>query len=148
MLPERRYSEFRVAGRTLTGRAMTYGDISPDFRERFMPGAFGELRALPVNLQHDPLMIVVQEAALTDGPRSLEVRADLPEGSAALSLVKRGALSGFSIEFHALEEHREAGIRVISKAELTGLALVDRGSYPQSTAEVRCASNGLPRVWL
>ena len=148
MLPERRYAEFRVAGRTLTGRALVYGDISPDFQERFVPGAFGELRALPVNLQHDPSMIVVQEAALTDGPRSLEVRADLPEGSAALQLVKRGALSGFSIEFNAIEEHREAGIRVIDRAELTGLALVDKGAYPQSTAEVRCASNGLPRVWL
>ena len=148
MLPERRYAEFRVAGRTLTGAALVYGDISPDFRERFMPGAFGELRALPVNLQHDPSLIVVQEAALTDTQRSLEVRADLPEGSAALQLVKRGALSGFSIEFNAIEEHREAGIRVIDRAELTGLALVDKGAYPQSTAEVRCAPNGLPRVWL
>ena len=148
MEPERRYAAFRVSGRTLTGRALVYGDVAPSLGERFMPGAFGELRAMPINLQHDPSMIVVQEAALTDGPRALEVRADLPEGSAALQLVKRGALSGFSIEFNAIEEHREHGIRVISKGVLTGLALVDQGAYPQSTAEVRCAPNGLPVVWL
>ena len=146
--PERRYAAFRVAGRTLSGVAMRYGDVSPGHRERFVPGAFGEIRPLPVNLQHDASMIVVPEAALTDTARALEVRADLPEGSAALSLVKRGALNGFSIEFDALEEHREAGIRVITRAALTGLALVDRGAYPGAVAEVRCAPNGLPVVWL
>ena len=148
MKPERRTAAFRVAGRTLTGAALVYGDVSPDYRERFMPGAFGEVRAMPVNLQHDPALIVVREAALTDGPRALEVRADLPEGSAALDLVQRGALNGFSIEFNAIAETRVAGIRVIERAELTGLALVDRGAYPQSVAEVRCALNGLPRLWL
>ena len=87
-MAERRYAAFRVAGRTLSGTALVYGDVSPDFRERFVPGAFGpEIRALPVNLQHDPTLIVVDAAALIDGPRALEIRADLPEGSAALDIV-------------------------------------------------------------
>ena len=151
MAPERRYAEFRVSGRTLTGRALVYGDVSPDFRERFEPGAFGEVRAMAVNLQHDPTLIVVPEAALTDTPAALEVRAELAEDSAALQLVARRALTGFSIEFNALEERAENGIRVIERAELTGLALVDRGAYPHSTAEVRAsltAPNGLSVVWL
>ena len=132
--------EFRVQGRTLSGTALRYGDISPDFAERFEPGAFGEVRSIPINLQHDRSIIVAPAAVLADSPRSLDVRADLPEGSAALALVKRGALSGFSIEFHARAERYEANIRVVERAELTGLALVDRSAYPKSKAEVRARS--------
>ena len=141
MIAERRAGgEVRVSGRTLSGTAMRYGDVSPDFRERFLPGAFGEVRSIPINLQHDPVVVVVRDALLTDSPRELRVRADLPPGSAALALVKRGALNGFSIEFHAKAERREAGVRVVERADLTGLALVDRGAYPGATAEIRARS--------
>ena len=52
--------------------------------------------------------------------------------------MRRGALNGIlNVEFHALAERREGGLRVIERAELSGLALVDRGAYPQSVAEVR-----------
>ena len=138
--------EFRVQGRTLSGTALRYGDVSPDFAERFEPGAFGEVRTIPINLQHDRAIIVAPAAVLADTTRSLDVRADLPEGSAALSLVKRGALNGFSIEFHAKAERREAGVRVVERAELTGLALVDRGAYPESKAEVRARSGRTMRA--
>ena len=59
----------------------------------------------------------------------------------------RGALSGFSIEFHSKAERREAGVRVIERADLTGLALVDKGAYPQSVAEVRARRSGLSGVF-
>ena len=137
--PEHRAGvEFRVAGRTLAGVAMVYGDVSPDYRERFVPGAFGTVpTTIPVNLQHDAAIVVAERAVLADGPRELRVRADLPERSAALALVRRGALTGWSIEFRARAERREAGVRVVERADLTGLALVDAGAYPSSTAEVR-----------
>ena len=142
MNPERRAGlEFRVQGRTLSGTAMRYGDVSPDFRERFVPGAFGDVpTTIPVNLQHDSAIVVAERAVLADSPRQLHVRADLPEDSAALALVRRGALNGFSIEFHAKAERREAGVRVVERAELSGLALVDRGAYPGAKAEVRARS--------
>ena len=151
--PEHRAgAEFRVSGRTLTGKALVYGDLSPEFGERFEPGAFGPDVAAPVlNLQHDRGMVILPAGAyvLTDSPHELQVRAELPEGSAALRLVKRGALNGFSVEFHAKAERREAGVRVIERAELAGLALVDQGAYPQSTAEVRARSGRTRRrVWL
>ena len=129
--------ELRVAGRTLTGTAIRYGDVSPDFRERFEPGAFGEVGAVDLNLQHDPGVVLVRGATLTDGPRELSVTATLPDGSAALALVRRRALNGFSIEFKAKRERREGGVRVVERASLTGLALVDRGAYPGSKVEVR-----------
>lgn len=145
MIEHREGVSFRVAGRTLSGRALVYGDVSPDFQERFLSGAFGEVRSIPINLQHDPKLVVADEATLIDSARWLEVRADLPEGSAALDLVRRGALSAFSIEFKSKAERREAGIRVVERAELTGLALVDRGAYPQSLAEIRKRSGRVLR---
>ena len=145
--PEHRAGgEFRVAGRTLSGTAMVYGDVSPDFRERFVPGAFGPVSTVALNLQHDAAMVVSPRAALTDSPRALRVRAELPAGSAALDLVRRGALNGFSVEFRSVVERRVAGIRVIERAVLSGLALVDQGAYPGATAEVRARSGRTMRA--
>ena len=139
MIEHRLSPEFRIAGRTLSGRALAYGDVADmgAFRERFVPGAFGEVGRIEINLQHDRALVIARDALLTDSPRELRVRADLPEGSAALALVKRGALNGFSIEFNPRSERREAGVRIVERADLVGLALVDRGAYPESTAEVR-----------
>ena len=138
-------AEFRVAGRTLTGCVMTYGDISQEHRERFLPGAFAPVPDIPLNIQHDKNMRVLDagEFVLNDTPRALEIRAELPADSAALSLVKRGALNGFSVEFHARAERREAGgVRVIERAHLVGIGLVDEPSYTDSQAEVRRRGGG------
>ena len=143
--PERRAgAEFRVAGRTLTGRVMTYGDVSPEHRERFLPGAFGPAPSAPLNIQHDRNMIVMGagDYVLADTDRALEIRAELPAGSAALTLVRRGALNGYSVEFHARAERRESGVRVIERAALVGIGLVDAPSYPESTAEIRRRGGG------
>ena len=145
--PEHRAGcEFRVAGRTLSGTVLRYGDVSPSFRERFVPGAFAPVRAVPLNLQHDSRMVVLDagEFVLADGPRALSIRADLPPDSAAMQLVKRGALNGFSVEFHAKAERREGGVRVIERADLVGIGLVDQPSYPRSTAEVRQIGTYIP----
>ena len=132
-----------MAGRTLTGRVMTYGDISPGHRERFLPGAFGPEPRADLNIQHDASLVVLNagEFVLSDSDRALEIRADLPPGSAALSLVRRGALSGFSVEFNARRESRSGGTRVIERADLVGIGLVDQPSYPGSKAEVRRAEH-------
>ena len=142
--------EFRVSGRTLSGTILRYGDVSPGHRERFMPGALSPVPDVPLNIQHDPGLVVLAAGSfvLTDTDRELQIRAELPANSAAIQLVRRGALRGFSLEFLARETRAENGIRVIEKAELTGVGLVDSPAYPASTAEVRCAPNGLPVVWL
>ena len=141
MTPERRAGgELRIAGRTLTGTAIRYGDVSPQFRERFEPGAFGEVRAIDLNLQHDRAVVLMRGATLSDSPVALSVRATLPivrDGTGALALVRRRVLNGLSIEFNSLAQRMDGGIRVIERAELTGLALVDRGAYPGSTVEIR-----------
>ena len=145
MVEHRLAHEFRVQGRVLSGRAMVYGDVSPGYNERFLPGALRHNGRIDLNLQHDRSIVVVRGAILTDTPRELRVRAELvpvrgqPE-LGVLGLIRRGAINAFSIEFDSRAERREAGVRVIERADLTGLALVDRGAYPGATAEVRARS--------
>ena len=141
MTAERRAGgEVRIAGRTLTGIAMPYGTVSPDFAERFEAGAFAPVAAVGLNLQHDRGITLVEPGGLDlrDGPAALEVRAELPEGAAAL--VRRRALRGLSVEFNATSERLEGGVRVVERAELAGLGLVDRPAYPAATVEVRARS--------
>ena len=132
--------EVRVSGRTLSGIAMPYGTESPSFRERFEPAAFGPVEAVDITLQHDPGIVLARGATLTDSPTALSVSAILGEGAAALQLVKRRALTGFSVEFNAKAERREHGVRVVERAELVGLSLVDKPAYPAAGAEVRAKS--------
>ena len=137
--------EVRAAGRTLTGPAVRYGEIAAGHAaERFEPGAFVS-RAEPVglNVQHDPLLPVADTGdgslRLTDGPEALTVAAELRGDSVSgpLALVRRQALGGLSVGFVSLEERSEGGVRVISRAHLDHIGLVDRPSYRGSRVELR-----------
>lgn len=149
-MPERRTGplELRAEGRALTGPAMRYGDVSPSHRERFEPGAFAlDARTRWLDVRHDRDRVIAHTAGggleLTDTREALMVRAELPEIPAAdraLADVAAGRLRGFSIEFNAVEERRESGIRVVSRADLSGIGLVGSPSYTQSAVEIRARS--------
>ena len=132
--------EVRASGRTLTGVALRYGQRARDRAEMFEPGAFQPLGAVSMNLQHDELRVIASTVdgslRLHDSPTELRVEATLREGSAELELVRRRTLRGLSVEFRSRAEHRANGLRVVSRAELPGLALVDMGSY-QGSIELR-----------
>jgi len=125
--------EFRVSGRTLHGIALRYGERARDRAERFEAGAFHPLGDVSLNLQHDPEREIASTAEgslrLSDRRESLRVEADLREGSAELALVRRRALRGLSVEFRSRQERREGGLRIIRRATLAGIGLVDSGSY-------------------
>ena len=141
--------ELRAAGRTVTGPVVRYGETAQDRAERFEPGAFESMAdPMEMDVQHDPAIIAASTATgtltLNDTSRALEVRATLANaalgepGSAALELVRRGALRGLSAAFHPLAEHRAAdGTRVITRAHLVRVGLVDEGSYRGSRLELR-----------
>ena len=131
--------EFRVSGRTLVGRAMVYGSMSPEHGEMFEAGSFSPIKPVPLLLQHDPSMVIVPAGAfeLADSLEALEVRAVLPERSAVGKLLAKGALTGLSVKFHPLQESRIDGIRVIERARLAEISVVDEPSYPASTADIR-----------
>lgn len=144
--------EVRVDGRTLTGEAMVYGQRAVDRAERFEPGALVPVEPVTLNLQHDPERRI---AGTDDGSlrldhddRALTISTELRAGSAELSLVRRGALGGLSVEFHPIRERQENGLRVIERAALPAIGLVDRGSY-RTTVELRrsLALVTEPRRW-
>ena len=132
-------------GRTLTGSVIVYGDVGivehrgEVLRETFRAGAFTPIPDVDLVLQHDESLTIraAGEYELRDSDRALEIRATLPEKSAATHLVKTGALSGYSFKFWPVRERMEGGIRVIEKARLGHIGLVSGPAYPGSVAEVR-----------
>ena len=73
--------------------------------------------------------------------------SDTAQSRDAATLVKDGVLTGMSIEFRASKETREAGVRVILAAVLSGGSLVDNSSYP-TTVSVRARNHRRRIPWL
>ena len=144
--------EVRVDGRTLRGPAMIYGQVAVDRPERFEPGSLVPVEPVTLNLQHDPERRIAStddgSLRLDHDDRALWITAEMRENSAELELVRRGALTGLSVEFHPIRERQENGLRVISRAALPAIGLVDRGSY-RTTVELRRAEALAtePRAW-
>ena len=125
--------EVRLSGRTLHAIALRYGERARDRAEMFEAGAFQPIGPVALNLQHDAERVIASTAdgtlRLDDTAEALRVAADLRDGSAELALVRRRALRGLSVEFRCLSERRENGLRIVSRAELPAIGLVDSGSY-------------------
>ena len=150
---ERRHTrdaELRAtANRTLRGIVTRYGEIASDRPERFAPFAYQPLPdSVPVNVQHRQAMVFARDAdvALTDAPDALRMAARIPPGDAGdavLSMVESRMLTGLSSEFAALVDPKVGGVRVIQRAVLGGIGVVDQPSYTGSTVELRQAGRGL-----
>ena len=146
---ECRAFELRQLGeRRLVGTAVRYGDTAKLAfgRERFMPGAFGDVKACDVilNRQHQRTLILARTGGggltLDDNERRLLVSAELPEtreAQDAIVMVQRKLLRGFSLEFRAREERFENRTRIIERAELVGVSLVDTPAYSDSQVALR-----------
>ena len=158
MTTEYRFCEVRREGRVLEGTALVYGDVARigSRTERFLPGALGaDVGSLDIlmNVQHDRGRVLARTGGgglvLTDTPTALEVRAELPEtreSSDTLALIEAGVLRGISLEFQPLAERTEGGVRVITRARLAGLAVVDKPAYRASTVSAR-AEVETPNRW-
>ena len=135
--------ELRADGRTLIGAAIRYGDVSPSHRERFEPGSLIVSPDLAPTLGHRTGRVLAygDDVRVEDRADALIVSAHLPRTATAdlaLAGVRSGRYRGWSVEFQARRESRDAeGIRVVERANLPGLALVDHPSYPGSTVEAR-----------
>ena len=154
---ETRFRELRAHGRRLTGTVMRYGDVATIAgvgAERFSAFAFDEYlrhgRGTRLNVMHEPDLIVAStrrgDLTLHDGPGELRMVAELPAGDAydsVLALVGDGLTNGLSVEFHAIEERRTLDTRVIRRAALPALGIVDAPAYPGSGVEVRARGRGL-----
>ena len=147
-IEQRQGGEIRVQGRTLSGTVLSYSDLSPEYNERFLPGSLSPVQAVPLLLQHDRSLTLLppDSFVLHDDPDRLHIRAKLPEDSAAIKLTQRGSLNGFSIGFVPEQERNQEGVRIIERAKLQEISLVDQPSYPDSQAEVRQRRD--PRTWI
>ena len=147
---ERRYFELRQGeGRRLEGTAVRYGDEAalPWGKERFEAGAFsGGMSDVRLTVQHDrgrPLARTGAGLTLDDNAERLALAAELPatrEADDTMTLVRAGVLRGLSVEFRAVVERMEGETRVISRATLGAVSVVDEPAYPQSEIEARMAA--------
>ena len=155
---ERRFSELRQEGRTLSGVLLRYGDTAslPWGRERFEPGAFGDVDRLDIllNSHHSRQRPLARTGGggleLIDTREALNIRAMLPitqDANDTIALIRGGVLRGLSLEFSAVAERMEGQTRIVERAELRGLAVVDRPAYPdslvQARAELRQGGSGI-----
>ena len=146
--------ELRAENRRLSGVVLSYADVSPSHRERFERGSLRMADAVPLNIGHDAMRAVAWQPGggleLADAEDALRMVAEvppIPAGDAALALVREGRATGLSIEFRAVRERREAGLRVVEEAELRGIAIVAAPSYEASRVEARRQRRRF-EVWL
>ena len=153
---EIRFCEVRIseAERTIEGTIVRFDDtaeIGGVFRERVNAGAFTMRPDMILNAQHDrskPLSKLnsTKEASMSirQDKDAYTMRASIARttiGDDALYNVRNGLLNGFSVEMRVHEDdwREDATLRVIKRATLSGIALVDRPAYPQSSVEARQA---------
>ena len=158
MTVEYRFAELRadaLDGSVLRGTAMPYGTVAQlrDFRERFEPGAFGAAVAeqdIRLDVGHVRTEIIARTGGggltLEDTDAALVLRADLVETQRAkdvLAYVRAGVYRGLSVEFSCLRDCMErdgaGSIRVVQRARLLAVSVVDSGAYPQAGVAARYA---------
>ena len=157
MMIEYRYAAMEASpgGRNVAGIAMRYGErttIQGKFAEEFRPGAFAPIGDVILNWQHDrnkPLARTGEHGGLElmDSATELRVAATLPETTLAddaVELIRRGVFRGLSIEFRSIRESTVGGVRIIEKALLSGIGIVDRPAYSNAEVQARMAM-GAPK---
>ena len=148
---EFRFCELRAdaSKRTLEGTLIRFDDtarIAGVFNERVQSGAFSYEDVL-LNLQHQrhiPLARSGPNLRISEDCQSLQLVATLANTAAAndaLALVEAGVLRGFSSEFVVREDQWSNGgeDRLIIRATLYGVGVVDTPAYPKSTIDARAA---------
>ena len=144
---------------------MRYGSVAslPWGRERFERGSLSTDGDVLLNWQHSRSAPLARTGGgglvLSDDGSELTMRAELPPTTDAdnvLHLVRSNVLRGLSVEFHAMSERIEGGVRVVTRAALSGIAVVDKAAYPDSVVEAqrarieaaRFGERGRFRIWL
>ena len=143
--------EYRAAAGIVEGVVVDYGDAAKIpgpggmvMLERIKPGAFGSIGDVVANLQHDRQKPLARTGGggleLSDSAEALRANIDLPDtsdGRDARVLLARGVLRGLSVEMLVDAEEFKGPERIISRAQLKGLAVVDRPAYRMSTAALK-----------
>ena len=123
----------------LFGTLIEYQKVASDRREMFLSNSLEwPDNGVVVNLQHDRAQIITRVIPELRGSEVI-IDSPLPDTQRARdvsALIRDGTLTGMSLEFVSRKEQRNAGVREIRQAKLTGAAIVDSASYP-GTLEMR-----------
>ena len=146
---EIREDQSRLSPGRIVGTLLTYGERASDRPEVFEAGALSWPESgVTLNRQHQrgsPIMRVVPEIR----GQSVVIDAALPDtqaGRDTAAEIRAGLFSGLSVEFKALKERFEGGVRKIGRAVLRAASVVDQPSYVGSAVEVR--GKGRRKAWL
>ncbi|WP_406306256.1 HK97 family phage prohead protease [Streptomyces sp. NBC_00885] len=147
------------AGRTVYGTAVPYGQIAEIqeggrvFRERFEYGSFArtiKLRGDKVRLftghQHQRLPIgrASELTEMRDGLHVSFLVSDTTEGNEALTLVRDGVVSSFSVGIKPISERMDGDVLVRTEVALYEVSLVGMPAYEGAAiAGVRTARQPL-----
>ena len=133
----------------VVGTIVDYETRARDRPERFRQDALTwPADGVVLNRQHDRRAPVMRFIPTVEG-RSVRIDAPLPDTTAGRDMaaeIRAGLFRGLSLEFKALRETRQNGVRVIEKARLTAAAVVDDPSYATSVA-VRHREGGDRTPW-
>ena len=154
-------TEQKLDGRTLAGYAAVYGQDSREiveggrkFVERIAPGAFNETLSTRSDVKlyynHDASMPLARTRSGTLKLRSdrngLAFEATLPDttlGNDVRALLERGDLSGeMSFGFFVVEDSwsKDRSSRLVKKANLVEVSIVQDAAYPQTSSSLRSVS--------
>ena len=144
---EYRFHEFRADDGGIDAVVLRYGDRATigSFTEEFRAGVFGDLGDVIANIQHQRAKPVARTGAgleLQDSAEMLKANLRLPDtafGREARELIDAKILRGVSVEFRALEDEWQGNHRIVKRASLYGIALVDRPAYSDSQIAERWA---------
>lgn len=144
---ERRSIEFRALdAETIEGALITYGERARimDFEETFKAGCFGDSinNDLICSIFHQRERPIARTGAgleLKDSPLELRAKVslsgDMQFSRECAAMVKGKILQGFSIEFRAVKDDWQGGLRIISEAIVSGLSVVPKPAYAGSTID-------------
>ena len=140
-----RYAELRHDGRTVEGVAVRYGDEAriDGGRETIARGAFNPVGDVVLNVmhkRHKPIARTGGNLRIDDDGDELKVRAELPntrDADDALELIRANVLRGLSVEMRVLDESIEGDLRIVKRARLVGIGIVDKPAYTESTVAAR-----------
>ena len=145
---EFREDESRKSPGHLFGTILNYEERAQDRGELFEKGALTwPADGVVLNRQHvrgAPIMRIVPEVR----GNAVVVDVALPNtqmGRDTAAEVRAGLFKNLSVEFRAIKQSYQNGVRRIAEAVLGGVGLVDAGSYAGSRVEVRAKRR---RIWL
>ena len=154
-------TEQSIDGRTLAGYAAVYGQDSREiveagrrFTERIAPGAFNETLSSGADVKlfynHDSSMPLARTKSgtlkLKSDRNGLAFTASLPDttlGNDVRALIERGDLTGeMSFGFHVLDDSwsRDRSERLVKRAQLVEVSIVQDAAYPQTSSSLRSVS--------